>query len=393
MARLARWNDDHPLRADGGLASLLLVLVLAIELTAATEIGWGVAFSAALVACVPFRRRAPVATFAAVCALCAAQLLVMDRPVSADVVALIVLYTVVAYGPGSRNGKVATAGVSTGAVVAAVRWEHVAHGVSPANAVLTTVAVVLMAATLGAWRRSRQAQLAALRVRNRLLTAERDQQAAVSSAMERARIAREFHDVVAHSLAVVVVQADGAAAVAVRQPETAVAALRTIADTGREALGQMRRLVGVLRDGQEGGSPPRVPQPGVAQLEPLVAQVVNAGLPARLTVQGRARPLPAKINATLYRLAQEALTNILKHAGTVSQVDVALTYSDRAVKVSIHDDGQGGVATGDAEGHGLVGMRERVQLHDGTLMTGPGRDGGFSVEACIPTGESVGAAA
>ena len=149
----------------------------------------------------------------------------------------------------------------------------------------STVVSTLLAATLGAWRRARQAQLAALRERNRLLAVERDQQAAVGAAGERARIARELHDVVAHSLSVMVVQADGAAAGAEQRPAQAAAALRTIGDTGREALGQMRRLLGVLRAESGEGL---APQPGTAQLDALVDQVVRAGA-ARSPLGGRGR--------------------------------------------------------------------------------------------------------
>ena len=213
---------------------------------------------------------------------------------------------------------------------------------------------MLLAATLGAWRRSRRAQLAALQERNRLLALERDQQAAVGAALERARIARELHDVVAHSLSVIVVQADGAAAGAEQRPAAAAAALRTIGDTGREALGQMRRLLGVLRAEQRRAGV--APQPGTAQLDALVDQVVRAGLPARLVGRGarRARS-PRTIDVTLYRLAQEALTNVLKHAGAVSRVDVVLRYRDDAVELLVRDDGRGARAGRRRPGQGLRG--------------------------------------
>lgn len=393
IARFARWYDEHPLQGDVGLAAaVLLVVVLPTEVGAA-DIALGLAFSLALVACLPFRRRAPAVAFAAVSVLCLVQLLVLDRPVGGDVVALIVLYTVVAYGRAPQLAVAATVGAVVGAAVASVRWEHAARGVSLANAMLSSVAVVLLTATLGTWRRSRRAQLAALRERNRLLAVERDQQAAVGAAMERARIARELHDVVAHSLSVVVVQADGAAANAAQRPEAAVAALRTIAETGHDAPGQMRRLLGVLREGPDADSVPWAPAPGVAQLEELVAQVADTGLPVRLSGQGAPRPLAATIDATLYRLTQEALTNVLKHAGSVSRVDVVLRYRDDTVELAVRDDGRGVATPNDDQGHGVVGMRERVELHDGTLVTGAGTDGGFSVEAIIPTNEQVAARA
>ena len=174
---------------------------------------------------------------------------------------------------------------------------------------------------------------------------------------------------VAHSLSVIVVQADGAAAGAEQRPEAAAAALRTIGDTGREALGQMRRLLGVLR---EHGPASRWRRSRArTQLDALVEQVARAGVPARLSREGRPRPVAEDVDLTVYRLAQEALTNVLKHAGPVSQVDVVLRYGDDAVELVVRDDGHGARAAGDGAGQGLVGMRERVGLHDGTLEAGP----------------------
>jgi signal transduction histidine kinase len=259
-----------------------------------------------------------------------------------------------------------------GAFLAALRWEE-SSDASRLNIAVSTIGSMLLAATLGAWRRTRQAQLAALAF-------ERDQQAAVGAALERARIARELHDVIAHSLSVIVVQADGAAAGAEQRPAAAAAALRTIGDTGREALGQMRRLLGVLRAESE---PALAPQPGAALLEPLVASVARAGVPAQLSVEGSPRPLGSTVDVTVYRLAQEALTNVLKHAGPVSRVDVVLSYRDEAVELVVRDDGRG-TGSGDGGGQGLRGMRERVDVHAGRLDAGPRADGGFQVRATLP---------
>jgi signal transduction histidine kinase len=325
------------------------------------------AFSTALLACMPFRRLAPVRVFAAVGVICLVQLALLEHIVAGDVAALIALYTVVAYGPGTVVGLAATACAAAGALLAAVRWEGQGGGqASTLDIAFSTLASVLLAAALGAWRRSRRDQLAAL--------AER------TAALERARIARELHDVVAHSLSVIVVQADGAAAAAEQQPAAAVTALRTIGETGREALTQMRRLLGVLREGRDAET---APQPGAAQLDALVAQVVRAGLPATLTVQGEERPLAGSADVTLYRVVQEALTNVLKHAGAVSRVDVTLRYGPDAVELVVADDGAGSRAAGDGRGHGLVGMRERLELQDGTLEAGPRPEGGFQVRAVL----------
>jgi signal transduction histidine kinase len=385
ISRFARWYDARLVTGDALLAGLLLVaFVVPSELAEEGDVAVGLAFSVALLACVPFRRRAPVGVFAAVTVLCLAQFAVVDRIVAGDLIALIALYTLVAYGPGARLGAIATACAVVGALLAAARWKTSDNAVSGFQVVATTVISTLLAATLGAWRRSRRAQLAALEDRNRLLALERDQQAAVGAAIERARIARELHDVVAHSLSVIVVQADGAAAGAEQRPAVAAAALRTIGDTGRDALTQMRRLLGVLR--AEGAE--LAPQPGTAELDALVAQVARAGLPARLSVEGVPRPVPGTIDVTLYRVAQEALTNVLKHAGPVSRVDVALRYTDAAIELRVRDDGRGNGRADDGQGHGLVGMRERIDLHDGTLTVGPTTDRGFEVHAVIPTGRA-----
>jgi signal transduction histidine kinase len=374
VPRLARWSDERPVTADACLALLLLVVfVLPSDLSGEADHAIDLLFSVALLACLPLRRRAPVATFAAVSVICLVQIAVLDHVVAGDLVALIATYTVVAYGPGTRIGVAATACAVVGSALGAIRWDDRAEGVTLLETAATTVASALLAATLGAWQRSRRAQLAAL-------AQERDQQAAVGAAIERARIARELHDVVAHSLSVIVVQADGAAAGAEQRPADAAAALRTIGDTGREAMGQMRRLLGVLRTEPSG----LAPQPGTAQLEALVEQVARAGVPAGLTVEGAPHPIAAGVDVTVYRLAQEALTNVMKHAGRVERVDVVLRYGDDAVELVVRDDGEGDAGAADGGGHGLVGMRERVDLHDGRLSAGPRADGGFEVHAVIP---------
>ncbi len=250
LSRLARWYDERPVAGDTCLAAFLLaVFVVPSDLAADEDVVVGLAFSLALVACIPFRRSAPVTVFALVSVLCLAQLAVLEHMLAGDVVALIAVYSLVAYAADARLGAIGTGCAVIGAGLAAARWET--QGVSDLEVAATTVISVLLAASLGAWRRLRRAYVAALHERNRLLAHERDQQAAVGAAIERARIARELHDVVAHSLSVIVVQADGAAAGAAQRPEQAATALITIGDTGREALGQMRRLLGVLRDADD----------------------------------------------------------------------------------------------------------------------------------------------
>jgi signal transduction histidine kinase len=178
--------------------------------------------------------------------------------------------------------------------------------------------------------------------------------------------------VVAHSLAVMVAQADGGRYAAPEDPDAARRALAQIADTGRDALAQMRRLLGVLRAGEEG-----------ADLPGLVRRLAGAGLPVELEVEGRPRELPAALQSSIHRVAQEALTNVLKHAGSPRRVEVVLRYLESEVELTVRDDGRG-IAVGDGQGHGLAGMRERVALHSGTLHAGPRAGGGYEVHARLP---------
>ncbi|HET6546849.1 MAG TPA: histidine kinase dimerization/phosphoacceptor domain-containing protein, partial [Solirubrobacter sp.] len=234
IARFTRWYDDHPVAGDAALAAaMLVVFVLPGDLSAPTDTVTDLAFSVALLACLPFRRRAPLPVFAVVGAICLVQIALLDHLVSGDVVALQAVYTVIAYGPAWARAP-AAACAAAGALIGSIRWAG--DGVGFAQTATTAVASVLLAAALGAWRRERSAALAR----------DRDRQAEAGAARERARIARELHDVVAHSLSVIVVQADGAAAASAQRPDAAAGALRTIADTGRDALAQMRRLLGVL---------------------------------------------------------------------------------------------------------------------------------------------------
>jgi signal transduction histidine kinase len=205
-------------------------------------------------------------------------------------------------------------------------------------------------------------------------------------AEERLRLARELHDVVAHSISVIAVQSGVGAHVANTQPEEAAKALATIEATSRAALTELRRLLGVLRqEGEPEGS--LAPVPGLADLDALLAEVAKAGLGVRLRVEGTPSPLPAGVDLSAYRIVQEALTNVVKHAGP-ARAQVVVGYGDHEVTVEVVDDGRGVAApTGDGRarvGHGLIGMRERVAAFGGDLEVGPGPDGGFRVAARLP---------
>jgi signal transduction histidine kinase len=372
LARLHRLLDRHPFAFDGLVAAVTVLLVVG-ELISGRLFSYEtsvapsteeVLVSLALVAPLPFGPRWPVAVFATVMATCLVQLALTEHVVVADLAPLVALYYLVAHGP-SRFAPIGLGVALAGGVVMSLRasFPGVLDGFVLGTAVVTTY--VLLAALLADRRVSRRARLAALEV-------ERDQQAEIGAARERARIARELHDVVAHSLAVMVAQADGGRYAAPEDPDAASRALAQIAETGRDALAQMRRLLGVLRAGDEGGD-----------LAGLVRRLDRAGLPVELEVEGPARELPADVQLSIHRVAQEALTNVLKHADSPRRVQVMLRYLDAEVDLTVRDDGRG-IAAGDGQGHGLAGMRERVALHSGTLRAGPRAGGGYEVCARLP---------
>jgi signal transduction histidine kinase len=206
-------------------------------------------------------------------------------------------------------------------------------------------------------------------------------------AEERIRIARELHDVVAHSMSVITVQAGYGQLVIDQDPARAREALGVIGTTGREALTEMRRLLGVLRAEDQDGSAGRAPAPSLADLEQLVRTTARAGVRVQLEITGRRRPLPAGIELSAYRIVQEALTNVVRHAGTpVSHVTIG--YEAHQLSVEITDDGADHPVAG-GPGHGLIGMQERVNLYGGWLRAGPLPERGFQVLARLPLGEAA----
>jgi signal transduction histidine kinase len=238
----------------------------------------------------------------------------------------------------------------------------------------------------GLYISTRRKYTLSLEERARRLDRERDAQAEVAAAAERARIARELHDVIAHSISVMVIQADGAAYTVDADTARAKRAMEAIGATGRQALTEMRRMLGVLREND--GQATLAPQPGVEQLTDLVQQIRAAGLPVDLKVDGDPLSLPTGQELAIYRIVQEALTNVLKHAGPMATARVALHYGDRAIEVRIRDDGRGATFT-DGRGHGLVGMRERAAVYGGDVSAEPAPGGGFQVIARLPVKEEV----
>lgn len=367
---------DRPFLSDGSLAALLAVLVVGDVWTAEnyfTGPRW-LYLMAGLLMTVPlaWRRRAPLAVVSVVMAALTAQSLALGdsapSPDSELIAWLIAVYSVATHS--DRRGAFVGGGIS---LAAGLVW------LGPDDFLLPVVTFG------GAWlagrlMHNRQLYATALEERARLLERERDVNARVAVAEERMRLARELHDVVGHSLSVMVVHA-GAERLALGQhrPSTRETLL-AIEHTGREALAEVSRLLGGLRsDGEELALAPR---PSLAQVDALVQTVRDAGLRTELRIEGEPAPLPPVIDVSAYRILQEALTNVVKHAGP-ARATIVVRYSSRAIEIEVADDGRGPV-NGHEPGYGLAGMRERVELHGGTVETGRGNNGGFTVRARLP---------
>ena len=388
MHGLYAWLRRHPRLVDGGLALLLLLLGSG----SGRFLHWTAVFYVPLTAClvvpVVFRRRYPVAAFVTVIAAGAVQVAFSPRPTGADLAVLIVLYTLAACRPRQTSVRGLLVCL-LGAVVAVARW-HPPHAVQ--LSVLGSEATLIGGSVLLAWVlgdsvRWRRGYYEALEERARRLERERDALAQVAAAAERARIAREMHDVVAHHVSVMVVQADGAAFALDSSPDKARAAIGAISRTGRQALTEMRRLLGVLRTADPAAGPAALePMPGVAELDELLEQTRAGGIPVSETVAGAARPLAGGADLAAYRMVQESLTNVRRHGGPGVSASVTLRYDEDRLMIRVTDDGRGAAAASDGAGHGLAGMRERVELYGGTVMAGPRAGGGFQVTAELPFG-------
>ena len=288
----------------------------------------------------------------------------------------IMLYTVAAMRP--RRDALVTAALAECAVIGASvriaggRWWFVAI-------FLTGMAAAALG--LGLYSATRRAYLAGLRDRAAHLERERDQQGALAAAAERARIAREMHDIVAHHLTVMVTLSDGAIAASANSPQRAAEVMRSVSATGRQALADTRRLLGVLRQpGSEEESQDLAPIPDLGELDALIARIQAAGLATTFEVHGAVPDVPAGVQLTVYRLVQEALTNTLKHAGPSARAAVRLRYTPHELRVEVDDDGTGRPGPL-GNGAGLAGMRERVHAYGGDVSAGPRGTGGWRVSA------------
>jgi signal transduction histidine kinase len=361
---------------DGGLAAAAVVFGVVgflLRETRPDEIPAAVGLTLMVVAGVSlaWRRRAPL-TVAVVVGACASIATVAGYWPEFVFLLWIALYSAAAYGDRSRLWTT-LAPVAVVASVATSVGEHAERGVNWVEIVSELVLTAGVPILLGRMTANRHRRIA------------RDREIAARDAVsdERARIARELHDVVAHHMSVMVVQAGAARTVAATDPAAADAALRQIEDSGRTGLGEMRRLLEILKADPDGDG--LTPQPGLERLGSLLEEMRAAGLPVELAVEGAERPLPPGVDLSAFRIVQEALTNALKHAGRAS-ASVRLRYAPDALEVEVADDGVGPPSDGvNGHGHGLIGMRERAALFGGSFESRARAGGGFSIRARLPT--------
>jgi signal transduction histidine kinase len=370
----------HPLATDTLLAITLLALST-VWLAGSRMAGVHPAIvQTVLVMTIAARRLWPSAVFLLASAIAFAQWL-LGFPLLGDAALLIALYTVAAHKSWVR-ALLAAGLMEAGAVMAAVRW-HPAGPMPRSLLFLTATVVAALCAGLTAASGSRY--LAWMDERARRLEVERDQQATIAAAAERTRIARELHDIVSHSLSVVITLADAAAVVSRTDPAHGAEAMSEVSEVGRHALSDMRAMLGVLRTDEPptglGPAPGLAPQPGLDQLGPLVERVRATGLAVDLAVAGTPFPLGAAAEMTVYRIVQEALTNTLRHAAA-GHAWITIRYRAGEVLVRVADDGTAPAPDGH-RGHGLDGMRERAALHGGDLQAGPAAGGGWLVSVTL----------
>lgn len=408
IRRAKNWSRLHPQGADSLVTGALLIVALVssraaidfaevvgppgLGLPTLPEEVLGLVLTLGPLA---FRRRAPITTVLACAAGFVGSRLLLDAQ-EASVVGVgisVAVYSAAAYGrPPWRNWACGVAGVA----VVAELWRELATLVpddQPRMFVVEAFALlfyaVLIAAmwALGSAMGAGRRRTAELVLRTAQLEQQREENARRAVFDERVRIARELHDVVAHHVSVMGVQAGAARLVMTHDPDGAADALTSIEASSRQAVDELHRLLGFLR--QAGDPDGLAPRPGIAQLGELASSVSDSDLRVRVAVEGDARPLPPTVDVSAYRIVQEALTNTLKHA-RASHADVRVRYTPGEVEVRVVDDGRGSAPEPLRPGGlGLVGMRERAALHGGSVSVGPLDGGGFAVLARLPTPEGA----
>ncbi|MFE1309769.1 sensor histidine kinase [Streptomyces sp. NPDC058755] len=381
----------HPLALDAAIAAGVLMCMVAgsfVDPRGENGVTWGVRSPAPLslllmtlsAAALVFRRRAPKTVLAVTGTLSVIECVTGDPRTPVAMSAVVALYTVASATDRTTTWRV---GLLTMTVLTAAAM---LGGPLPwyAQENLGVLAWTGIGATAGDAVRSRRAVVQAMRERAERAERTREEEARRRVAEERLRIARDLHDVVAHHIALVNVQAGVASHVMDKRPDQAKEALAHVREASRSALNELRATVGLLR---QSGDPeaPTEPAPGLSRLEDLAGTFRSAGLPVEVARTDHGTELPAAVDLAAYRIVQEALTNVQKHAGTDATAEVSVVRVGPNIEVTVLDDGSGASAEpGTGGGHGLLGMRERVTALRGTLTTGPRYGGGFRVHAILP---------
>ncbi|MHA7171821.1 sensor histidine kinase [Arthrobacter monumenti] len=386
-----QWFRDHGQQVD-------LFIMLGLFLLAAVPYLFmddvpGFVVSACLIIPLAFRRSRPAAATGAAVVVCLVQWVFAVPLVPAQFAVLVFLYTAAAYAPKRVSVWALIAGL-IGGVLGITRYFYFPATSSLADIPVVVLGIVmvdtlvLLAWTFGDLARTRRLQMQALEDRAHRLEIERQHERELAAADERSHIAREMHDIVAHSLSVIITQADGGRYAAVADPDVAPKTLETIAETGRTSLREMRRLLGVLRGDDDTTTRPL---PTLADVDELVNTLRSTGLEVECSRHGEPRrQLPPGAELTAYRIVQESLTNVLKHAGPRAMASVELDWNGRGLELTISDDGRGAAADPNTTGagQGIRGMAERAKLYDGSLSAQPRTGGGFRVSALIPYTEA-----
>lgn len=391
MSNWARASSTHRPPAwalDAALALVLavaLVSVRAIEAHGLHRAAWpGYALSVLAASLLAGRRRWPLAVFAGTLAV---ALLAIALASPSGAISLPVVIAVYTLAQVQERRRAVLLALLAGVALALARGLFQYRGWSDARTAVEP-ALALAALFLGWALASHRAYIVEIEARAAQAERTREEEAARRVDAERLRIARELHDVLAHGIATISVQAGVAAHVLHERPEQAAQALRTIKATSRDALRELRGVLGVLREADEGE--PREPAPGLNQIERLIDATSHAGVPTRVQISGERRPLPATVDLAAYRIVQESLTNVVRHAAGAS-AKVAIRYADDEMTISVEDDGRGAAGSsptsngqGSASGHGIRGMSERAHALGGELQAGRRDGGGFRVHARLP---------
>ncbi|WP_181786323.1 sensor histidine kinase [Streptomyces phytophilus] len=387
LRRIVEADQGHPWVRRWGVPLLCALFGIPALQNADSDPGPGVPVLLALMAafCIPllWRQQRPILIFAVTSAV-AAVALAWDANTGSEAARVVALLNVGrAVRPVSLAVCVAIAAAQT-ALATAVRGDGQEVGLQTWVIALIQASLVVAVAAAGLVARVVNAYIRSLQERAVRLEVERDQRARLAAAAERARVAREMHDILGHTLAVIVGLANGAAGLTEAKPKRGAETLRIISDSGRDALAELRRLLAVIGDDDRSAtedSTPLAPQPGFSDLGPLLARVRAAGPAVTLHTEGARPDLPPGLQLAVYRVVQEALTNTLKHAAADTAVQVTITSDDTAVDATVEDTGPALTPRSNDDARGLVGMRERAALYGGSVTAGPNDRGGWTVHA------------